>query len=86
MSDSQNIDDMSEEIGEKATDPSRRNIDDMPEEIGEKTTDPSRRSFLIKIAYVAPVIETFLLDEAEAGSKKEKKSKVSSPAGDDDDD
>lgn len=64
-----------------------QNIDDMSEEVGEKTTDPSRRSFLIKIAYAAPVIETFLLDEAEAGSKKKKKkSKISSPAGGDDDD
>ena len=61
-----------------------QHIDDISENLGEKTTDPSRRNFLIKIAYAAPVIETFLLDEAEAGSKKKKKSKISSPTGGDD--
>ena len=47
-------------------------IDDMSEDLGEKTTDPSRRNFLIKIAYAAPVIETFLLDEAKGWKEKSK--------------
>jgi len=44
-----------------------QNIENTPEDAAEDTAGSSRRSFIKKMVYAAPVIETFLLEgEAEA--------------------